>query len=226
MRKVKRSSPERKAQRRDPSAISPPMARKSALARPDDPAALKSAMEGKSFRPWRGGVGFKWKADGSTVAEVCNNTASQVTVTYFGLASQLHEVRAFIVAAKRRDSVPAVNDLRKHLSGTPLFEIADDRDLAEWIEVFSEPRPAGPKAAALVFLENKTGMKRGTLKTYFSKTARAKKVHKSISGESSMRKDWEAYSSKRRNTTKSEKITTVNFDQLLSTFSHHTFLPA
>jgi hypothetical protein len=202
------------------------MARKSAVVRPDDPATLKSAMVGKSFRPWRGGVAFKWKADGCTVAEVCNNTASQVTVTYFGLARELHQVRTFVVAAKKRGSVPTVNDLRRHLRATPLFEIADDQDLTEWIEIFLEKRPRGPKAVALVFLEKKTGLLRGALKTYFSKTAKAKKVHKSISGDSSMRKDWEAYSRKRRNTTKLEKITTVNFDQLLLTSSRHTSLPA
>lgn len=181
-------------------------------------------MVGKSFRPWRGGVAFKWKADGSTVAETCNNTASQLTVTYFGLASELNQVRAFVVDAKKRDSVPTVNDLRRHLSETPLFDIADDRDLADWIEVFLERQRS--KGVALAFLEKKTGLRRSALKTYFSKTAKAKKHHKSISGDSSMRKDWEAYFGKRGNTAKLNKTTTVNFDHLLSTFSRHTSLPA
>jgi hypothetical protein len=135
------------------------------------PEAL--ARAGEIVQPWPKGVRFRWNADGSTSAEVCHGTSTKVTVTYRGVADDMHQVRAMVVAASKRGCTPSISDLRNHIRGTRLSEIADDRDLATWIEIFSGGDPTPPKAASLVFLEQKTGLERATLKTYFSKSSKS-----------------------------------------------------
>ena len=175
MKKKKGPSAARASQSHGSSQISSTApAQPSALLRINDPTLFPSPPAVKVLRAWPKGVRFKRNQDGSTSADVCNNTPTQVTVTYIGAASELHQVRTFVVAARKRGSLPTVPDVRSHLSGTHLVEIADDRDLAEWIEVFSDRHPPRAKGVALVFLEKKTGLERKTLKTYFSRDKKNK----------------------------------------------------
>jgi len=138
------------------------------------PSTVPEGRTRKSFRPWPGGLRFKRHPDGSTSAVMSNSTATEVGVTYFLAANDLHLVRTHVIASTKRSSVPTIDDLRTQLSGTGLIEAADNRDLKEWIDVFSE-RKSPPKAMSLVFLETKTGLERLTLKTYISRSSKRKK---------------------------------------------------
>jgi hypothetical protein len=134
------------------------------------PTMLPEEQTCKSLRPWGRGLRFRRSADGSTSALLSNSTATEVTFTYFPAAVDLHAARTFVIAASKRGSTPAVEDLRSHLSGTGLVKAADKRDWENWIDVFSKPNPPRPKAMALMFLKVKTGLEPKTLKTYISRS--------------------------------------------------------
>jgi hypothetical protein len=63
-------------------------------------------------------------------------------------------------------------DLRKQFRRSPFAGAADDHDWNNWADDFSpnNPQRGRPKGAALTFLERKTALNRGTIKSYLSRS--------------------------------------------------------
>jgi len=96
---------------------------------------------------------------GETIAGP-NFTHNALLNTYGSLSSALGQVRALVIAKNGKLST---KDLKNKFGRTELGKAADEEDWTTWIEIFAHPRTSS-KAAALVFLEKKTGLKRGTIK--------------------------------------------------------------
>ena len=115
-------------------------------------------------------VAFKIHADKTTSAEVCNNTPTQVTNSYWALFPLMNHLRTFVITRARTGNSPTVQEVRRHLGKNELTKAAADSDLKELIEDFSQRNPSRAKSRTLTFLERKTSLSRKTLKTYFTKT--------------------------------------------------------
>jgi hypothetical protein len=90
-------------------------------------------------------------------------------------AQELYLVRTFVIAEKRRSSTPNRIDELGHLTGTGLAKAADKFDWDNWVDVFSQTNPPPPKAMALLFVRDKTGLTPKTLKTYITRSRKSKK---------------------------------------------------
>jgi hypothetical protein len=142
----------------------------------DDLATPPSIKKPEVFRPWPKGLRFRKSPDGNTSAVVSNSTATEVPPTYFALANDLHLVRTFVFARKLSKSTPdKIEQLVEHLSGTGLAKAADKLDWDNWVDVFSQTNPTRPKAMALMFLRDKTGLTPDTLKTYITRSKKTEK---------------------------------------------------
>jgi len=107
---------------------------------------------------------------GKTGADL-NFTDNALLNTYESLSGILGEVRASVIAKNDKLSI---KELKNRFGQTDLGKAADDKDWTNWIEDFAER--TRPKAAALVFLEKKTGLERGTIKKRCSKARKRGRV--------------------------------------------------
>jgi hypothetical protein len=108
---------------------------------------------------------------GEAVADL-NFNDNALLNTYKSLSGTLGQARALVIA---NDSKLSIKELKNRFGQTELGKAADDKDWTDWIEIFSKQRTP-PKAAALVFLEKKTGLKRSTIKKRCSKGRKRREV--------------------------------------------------
>jgi hypothetical protein len=107
---------------------------------------------------------------GETVADL-NFTDQALLNSYESFAETLRQVRTLVMA---NDGELPINELRHKFGQTALGKAADDKAWAEWIAIFGERTPA--KAAALLFLEKKTGLNRSTIKKRCSSGRKRREV--------------------------------------------------
>jgi hypothetical protein len=107
---------------------------------------------------------FRRLRDGTAVAER-PFTDDALRNTYKSFSKTLSQVRALVIEKKGEI---LVRELRKNFADTELGKAAADSDWKGWITDFAFAKHP-EKAAALVFLEGKTGLTRKTLKTRFTK---------------------------------------------------------
>jgi tRNA C32,U32 (ribose-2'-O)-methylase TrmJ len=108
---------------------------------------------------------FRKLKRGETVAER-PFTDSALLNTYESFSRTLAEIRTFI-KARARDGTALHEKLKDNFGRTELGRAATDENWMTWVGDFlKENATAGN--VALVFLEEKTGLKRGTLKVRFS----------------------------------------------------------
>lgn len=112
---------------------------------------------------------------GETVAEK-PFTDSALLNTYESFSTTLAEIRAFLKArARARDGTALHEKLKDNFGRTELGRAATDENWMTWVDDFwNENATAGN--VALVFLEGKTGLKRGTLKVRFSAARNKRKM--------------------------------------------------
>ena len=132
----------------------------------------------------KGGVRFARQGE-STVALPCDTsgemfksrTVSAVKVSYDILSAELSKVYSIVKAKRGKISGP---ELRMQFRGSPLARVADEQDWNDWAESFSptNPQSGRPKGAALTFLERKMTLKRGTIKSYLSRSKKASEARK------------------------------------------------
>ncbi len=118
----------------------------------------------------KGGLWFVRRGK-HTLAEACSDkdTADRVRVSYGILSAELAKLSALVKAQGGKITGP---ELKKQFRSSPIAAATDDEDWAGWANDFSPGNPdrGRPKGAALTFLERKTNFKRGTLKTYLSRS--------------------------------------------------------
>jgi hypothetical protein len=118
-------------------------------------------------------VTFRKLKGGETVAEK-PFTDSALLNTYESFSRTLAEMRAFI-KARARDGMALHEKLKDNFGRTDLGRAATDENWMKWVDDFlKENATAGN--VALVFLEEKTGLKRGTLKVRFSAARNKRKM--------------------------------------------------
>jgi hypothetical protein len=101
-------------------------------------------------------------------------TDSALLNTYESFSKTLAEIRAFI-KARARDVTALHEKLQDNFGRTDLGRAATDENWVTWVDNFlKENATAGN--VALVFLEEKTGLKRGTLKVRFSAARNKRKM--------------------------------------------------
>jgi hypothetical protein len=123
---------------------------------------------------------FRKLKRGETIAEK-PFTDSALLNTYESFSKTLAEIRAFIkaraqdVKARARDVTALHEKLKDNFGRTDLGRAATDENWVTWVDDFlKENATAGN--VALVFLEEKTGLKRGTLKVRFSAARNKRKM--------------------------------------------------
>lgn len=124
----------------------------------------------------KGGIRFVRQGE-YTVALPCGtsrdafdgSTVSALRVSYDILCEELPKVYSIV---KTKGGEIGGAELRKQFRRSQLTGVADEHDWNDWAENFS-PKNAQrgrPKGAALTFLERKTTLDRGTIKSYLSKS--------------------------------------------------------
>jgi len=100
---------------------------------------------------------------GTTIAQPCGNTISEVRAAYPIISREIDEIRKFV---RVNPDVP-LSKLQNAFRVSTIADGADARDWQIWQEDFKKKRgSAKAKSHALTFLERKTGLTRQTLKTY------------------------------------------------------------
>jgi hypothetical protein len=90
--------------------------------------------------------------------------------TYESLVTTLTQIRTWVLAKK---GVLPFEELKNKFGRTELGKAADDKHWREWIPLFAKEK-AAPGNAALVFLEDKTGQTRKTIKKRCSGARKAR----------------------------------------------------
>lgn len=120
-------------------------------------------------------VTFRKLKRGETVAEK-PFTDSALLNTYESFSRTLAEMRAFI-KSRARDGMALHEKLKDNFGTTELGRAATDESWMMWVDDFLKQN-ATARSVALVFLEDKTGLKRGTLKVRFSAARNKQKNEK------------------------------------------------
>jgi hypothetical protein len=118
-------------------------------------------------------VTFRKLKRGETVAEK-PFTDSALLNTYESFSRTLAEMRAFI-KARARDGMALHEKLKDNFGRTELGRAATEESWMTWVDDFLKQN-ATARNVALVFLEHKTGLKRGTLKVRFSAARKKQKM--------------------------------------------------
>jgi hypothetical protein len=118
-------------------------------------------------------VTFRKLKRGETVAEK-PFTDSALLNAYESFSRTLAEIRAFI-KARARDGTALHENLKDNFGRTELGRAATDENWMTWVDDFLKQNGTAGNVA-LVFLEEKTGLKRGTLKVRFSAARNKQKM--------------------------------------------------
>jgi len=105
------------------------------------------------------------KHRGGKITAVRGYSSVALCNTYDRLSSELDHTRTLVIQSQGHIEA---SKLRRMFANSELDKAADAGDWTQWIDTFRSEKHTG-KAAALVLLENKTGLLRTTLKTKISK---------------------------------------------------------
>jgi hypothetical protein len=114
----------------------------------------------------RGGIVIK--RDGErTFAPRTEWNQKNLKASYKFLCAELPKVSSIVKVGKNRGKKISVEELQRQFKRSVLARAADKGDWNDWISAFSEG--GRPKSVALVYLEQKTGLKRSAIKSYLSR---------------------------------------------------------